>query len=540
MDNKIVEAQDILKAFKLPEPQQNKVSALTLLALCDIKPNDDWGKAKRVTKSLSTDLMEFVSAYYFEYKSGSRESFRNNALNPFVEIGLVDKNPDDPNLHPHSPKTNYAINSLALSTIRKYKTEEWEVALDNYLRYREFSHLALSPDIQIRTLFVNSFKSIAEDKIELGRFNVFIGANGCGKTNILEALATVGAERVNDVTFEGLYSRGVRVARPDLMLSSFLSEEQQNSIEIALQIVQEGREELHKCSLTPDSVKDIYTKWVNLNEEEDYGQLILERFTELTSQRPGLTGSELLALVNETIKDKPLRKTNKFDSLLSEYSIFDLNTKSLRGITPAESKKTPLGINGEGLDLLIATFTKTERAQLNNALKFFDWLDEIIADREDKFKLTGLKPARSKSTLYFRDKYMQNENSVFSAENSNEGVLHVIFYLALFISTKTPRLFAIDNIETSLNPLLCSSLIPELVKLTKETKKQVLITTHNPAILDGLNLLDDEQRLFEVFRDSKGRTKTRRIVFKKDLSDKKFKLSELWLKGVMGAIPKPF
>jgi len=52
--------------------------------------------------------------------------------------------------------------------------------------------------------------------------------------------------------------------------------------------------------------------------------------------------------------------------------------------------------------------------------------------------------------------------------------------------------------------------------------------------------LDDEQRLFEVYRDSEGKTKTRRIKFKKDLSDKKFKLSEMWLKGLLGAVPKNF
>ena len=115
-----------------------------------------------------------------------------------------------------------------------------------------------------------------------------------------------------------------------------------------------------------------------------------------------------------------------------------------------------------------------------------------------------------------------------------------LFYLALFISNKTPNLFAIDNIETALNPRLCQVLISLLSKLAKERGKQVLITTHNPAILDGLNLLDTEQRLFEVYRTKEGHTKTRRIKFRNDLQDKPFKLSEMWLKGVMGAVPKNF
>ena len=83
-------------------------------------------------------------------------------------------------------------------------------------------------------------------------------------------------------------------------------------------------------------------------------------------------------------------------------------------------------------------------------------------------------------------------------------------------------------------------LIAELVNLSKDRGKQVLITTHNPAVLDGLNLLDDEQRLFEVYRNDDGHTKTRRIKFRDDLSDKPDKLSEMWTNGLLGAIPRNF
>ncbi len=39
--SKIDEAQEILKALGLPVAQQNEMSALTLLALCDIKENSN-------------------------------------------------------------------------------------------------------------------------------------------------------------------------------------------------------------------------------------------------------------------------------------------------------------------------------------------------------------------------------------------------------------------------------------------------------------------------------------------------------------------
>lgn len=538
--DKIDQAQDILKSFELPKGSQNKVAALAFLALCNLKQDSLWKNAERKSMTLSKDIMTFISHNYgIDYKANTRESFRKSALKPFVEYGVAEFNPDNPRLAPTSALTHYAISEMALNAVRKYGSVDWNTALETYKRLKSQRYSKKS-DILLRTMSISSYKSILEDKIELGRFNVFIGANGCGKTNILEALATVGAERAKDLSYEGLYGRGVRIARPDLVVSSFLGDNQKSKIDIDLKFESNDVEEIYKCSLTPANPNDLYTKWVNLAEEELYPDQLMQFFKGITNDNPGISGNELLSKANELITLKGLSQDRFFDNFVSDFAIFDLNTKALRGITAADSKKTPLGLNGEGLDILIASFNKDEKDQLNKCLDFFDWLNSIVADKDDKLKARGLKPSRSTSTLYFEDKFMEAKNNTFSAENSNEGVLHVLFYLALFISNKTPTLIGVDNIETALNPKLCRALVTELIRLAKDNNKQALITTHNPAILDGLNLLDDDQRLFEVLRDSHGHTKTRRIKFKPDLSDKSYKLSEMWLKGILGAMPKNF
>ena len=102
-----------------------------------------------------------------------------------------------------------------------------------------------------------------------------------------------------------------------------------------------------------------------------------------------------------------------------------------------------------------------------------------------------------------------------------------------------PAIFGIDNIETALNPQLCRDLIKQLAILASKNGKQALITTHNPAILDGLNLHDDEQRLFVVYRTDEGYTRTRRIKVKPDAGEP-LKLSELWMRGYLGGLPQGF
>lgn len=222
-----------------------------------------------------------------------------------------------------------------------------------------------------------------------------------------------------------------------------------------------------------------------------------------------------------------------------KYTIYSLSTETLRGFT-SSSKIQPLGIHGEGLDVLLSSFTEEEFTILKQYSYLIDWLDEIIIDKDDSFKRDGYKLGRSNSVLYFKDKYMRKNNNLFSSENSNEGVLHVLFYLALFISKKTPKFFAIDNIESSLNPRICRELIKVLVELAKKNDKQVLITTHNPAILDGLNLHDDEQSLFVVKRTDEGFTSAKKIKVKPTVDGENLKLSEMWMRGFLGGLPTNF
>ena len=541
--SKIEEAKQILKDLGFPDAQQNKICALTLIALCSVREEDFWVDAQRKSMTLSKGIMDFVNSYYgTDYKTNTRESFRKQALIPFVENNLVDLNPDNPTLKQTSSKTHYAISKLALETIKHYKTDFWKDAVELF-KLRQFT-INKPETAVLRTITISNYKSILEDTIELGRFNVFIGVNGCGKSNILEALAMIGASKANDLDFDGLYDRGVRIAKPDLTFSSFRNKKQQRNIDLSLKFEDEGKPHSIESSFYADTLDPttIYAKWIDRKSDQSNQQIkteVLRELEEALKNKENLKHSDLVKIVNQTIPESNAEGPTKFDQILSNYLIFTLNTRALRGIV-TDSRKTPLGVNGEGLDLLIANFNNYELDHLARCSFFFDWLEDFEVDKEDKYKSAGHKLGRSTSTLYFRDKYMMQKNNLFSAENSNEGILHVLFYLALFISNKTPSLFAIDNIETALNPRLCQVLASELATLSKERGKQVLIATHSPAVLDGMNLFDPEQRLFEVYRTSEGYTKTRRIQFKENLEGKQFKLSEMWLKGVLGAVPKNF
>ena len=87
----------------------------------------------------------------------------------------------------------------------------------------------------IKKIGIENYKSIQELKIELGRVTVLIGENGCGKTNILEAIALSSAAAGDKLDNEFLVSRGIRVTESQFMRSAFDIDNLNKEIKISLQ-----------------------------------------------------------------------------------------------------------------------------------------------------------------------------------------------------------------------------------------------------------------------------------------------------------------
>jgi type II restriction enzyme len=124
---KIEEAQIILKDLGLPKSQQNEMSALTLLALCDISEKDNWKEAKKISLGVTKGIMKFFSdVYNKEYAPNTRETVRRFVLHQFEQARVADYNPDIPDLPVNSPRAHYAISKVALEVIQTFGTKNWD------------------------------------------------------------------------------------------------------------------------------------------------------------------------------------------------------------------------------------------------------------------------------------------------------------------------------------------------------------------------------------------------------------------------------
>jgi predicted ATPase len=371
----------------------------------------------------------------------------------------------------------------------------------------------------ITKLEIHNYKSLNDLTLEVGRFNVLIGENGCGKSNLLEAIALVAAAASNKLDNEFLASRGIRVTEPKLMRSAFDDENLSKNISVTI-------------SLNHPDEEYAYTL---LNNNRPYSSWIYSSWIEIDppANIKGLTNAEMLRKSDERIFiwEKMLHHS-KNSWKLQKFVIYSPENTALRNFSK-EGQVEPLGINGEGLLKLLKVIKNESSDQwqeIQDSLELFDWFDGIeipdLSSNDDQVSIT--------------DRYL---TQVIDQRSANEGFLFVLFYIALMVSEYTPKIFAIDNIDTALNPKLCTKLIKVLINLAKDYDKQVFVTTHNPAILDGINLGDDEQRLLVVSRNKLGHTNFKRI----ELADKPrssnnedLKLSEAFLRGYLGGLPKGF
>ncbi|MBI1238291.1 MAG: N-6 DNA methylase [Alphaproteobacteria bacterium] len=134
---KIDDALKILTALGMPRGQRNERSALTLLALLNLRPDGTWDSLHRPLMGI-TPIMDFTREHYGrEYAPNTRETFRRQTMHQFVEAGIALYNPDEPARPVNSPKACYQISEEAYTVIMTFGTDHWQVTLDTYLEGQE-------------------------------------------------------------------------------------------------------------------------------------------------------------------------------------------------------------------------------------------------------------------------------------------------------------------------------------------------------------------------------------------------------------------
>ena len=423
----------------------------------------------------------------------------------------------------------------------------------------------------IGSLKIRNFKSILDADIEFGNVNVFIGSNGSGKSNVLEAIGLFSACLERGVDAQTLDYKGIRLSAPHIFKSSFKNRRLPRTIRL------EG---------TVANVE--YKASLQAGEHSSHLQFFTESMTAggRKHRRPVFSRSPRgFRLGGESMEEAPAdtlyldphrslwdthganldtvgKSARKALREISRYAIYTPQTAVMRGIVPDHRATEPLGLTGSRLPQafreLLRQYRKSKkgkgadvqrRREIGEALEMIwapGWASRVEVGPPDIDTIPEHLPA-SKETIHIIDKYLTVSRNTLSPYDASEGILYLIFMAVLLAHSGAPAVFALDNVDGTLNPRMVRFLVEHIVDAVDGNfsvdggttrPKQVFLTSHNPTALDAIDLFDPEKHLFVVSRNERGHTVFDRIRPPDDMTKERWievmhgrNLSQLWLDG---------
>ncbi|HEX5184962.1 MAG TPA: AAA family ATPase [Allosphingosinicella sp.] len=372
----------------------------------------------------------------------------------------------------------------------------------------------------LQTLTIKRFKSIYESTLRFGRANLFIGANGAGKSNVLEALGVLSAALSRGLEPTILDSRGVRLSLPHVFKSSFKNTDLPKHFRLEAQF-SHGRYECSIRSGPRRSFLEFHSEALFDGEKKVFGR--------------GPNGLKVdTTLLDASVKDlKRVENSRSVWDIISpfckistglrsdleeftQYTIYSPQTAVMRGLAIDTRVIEPLGLTGSGLASAFNDALHWQGRLSGEKRESFQKILNIIwaPGWADQVRVRGFDPAIVPPSvkgegllLYIRDKFMKTNRNFLSAFDASEGTLYLIFVAALLLHPDTPTTFALDNVDGTLNADLVRRLTDTLVHAcTSESRMagrkvyQTFVTSHHPSSLDSFDIFSSDQRIFVARR----------------------------------------
>ena len=430
----------------------------------------------------------------------------------------------------------------------------------------------------IRSLKIRNFKSILDVDIEFGNVNLFIGSNGSGKSNVLEAIGIFSACLERGIDAQTLDYKGIRLSAPHIFKSSFKNRRLPRAIRLEGTVANVE----YKASLQAgehSSHLQFFTESMTAGGRKRRRPVFSRgpRGFRLGDQSKAKVPTDTLDPETDTLDPDPHRSLwdthgANLDTVgksarvalreISRYAIYTPQTSVMRGIVPDHRATEPLGLTGNRLPQafreLLRQYRKSEKGkradvhrqrEIGEALEMIwapGWASRVEVGPPDLDTMPEHLPA-SKETIHIVDKYLTVKRNTLSPYDASEGILYLIFMAVLLAHSNAPPVFALDNVDGTLNPRMVRFLVEHIVDAVdgnfsedgENTRpKQVFLTSHNPTALDAIDLFDPGKRLFVVSRNEQGHTVFDRIRPPDDMTKERWieamrgrNLSQLWLDG---------
>lgn len=417
--------------------------------------------------------------------------------------------------------------------------------------------------MEIKSIEITNFKSFDKLSIELGKFNVLIGANASGKTNFVNILRFIrdldkhGLSNALSIQGGAKYLRNRKIDQSKgcsikLIIKhkiGFSTRKKKRTIGI------ESEEAIHSINFDFQGKRsECNISSINLINRCNFFELEKDKDQNLKEKEFIGTGEFILTYDNDkitydskmpknispTLEDIFLisyldKQENEFKRLLKEkpffnpffpffsytndIAIYDLNPKLPKNAVKITGIKE-LEEDGSNLSIVLKHIKEDEES----SRKFLNLMKDLLPFVDD-LNVEELED----SSLFFniRENYLQNQS--IPSFLISDGTINIAALVAALHFEKS-EICIIEEPERSIHPLLISKVV-EMIKESSE-KKQIIITTHNPEVLKHAGL----ENIFLISRDKNGFSKIEKPMNKdkvKTFLKNKIGLDELFVQDLL-------
>lgn len=417
----------------------------------------------------------------------------------------------------------------------------------------------------IKKLYIKNFKSFKEQEIELGNFNVLIGANASGKSNFVQVF-----EFLKSLPEENLSSAISLQGGFDYLRNLRLSKEEEIKIKIEGELEASKLKEsyiffnvnFNKYQIIRNPLVSYEISFSKTNGLLNFyeGLNFYVGFKELKETSDGINGEQIELKINlfNINKDLSLEVSSLSEEKISSKKI-KLKIEEVLGLFKAKSETIlllllnlleapgafPFNIAKYDFDPKIIKMggpVKSKTRLDENGKNLFVILKELLEREEEKqrffmlikFILPFIQNFDFEISSY-TNSVMMKIKEIFLPENYlpayfiSDGTINILaFIIALYFEEDRIQIF--EEPEKNIHPYLISKVIEMMKDVSK--RKQIIVTTHNPEVVKYAGI----ENLLLIYRNKNGFSEITRPAEKKELKiflENQIGLDELFVQNLL-------
>ncbi len=354
---------------------------------------------------------------------------------------------------------------------------------------------------------LENFKSYKKATLPLTPLTLLIGANASGKSNAIEGLRLLSGmakgQYLTDV-FQTLQKEGaIRGTLEDIGYDGFLYFTLGCSLApylsghdllITVRNIAERLVVVEERITCPDTEFPLYAAELDI-EDITYDELntgFLVYYNTFTGTMGGyipcnieqavftqLTTPTWFSAEHKQAQLQILAITQAFSRALKNIHFLDPAPRQMRGYSFISDRE----LQGDGTNLSSVLYELCERqGQKERVLDFIQALPE-----QDIQDITFIKTPRNEVMVSLTETF-GDQAQAHDAATLSDGTLRVLAVAAALLSAPSESLVVIEEIDNGVHPSRARLLLENIQRAADERKLHVLLTTHNPALVDALPL----------------------------------------------------